>query len=739
MNYKYNFVLSALAVGLFGAMGATAADKVYLQDNPNYRSALAASPSSMLVTSQAALSSSIAASLNLAPTDELEPRRTYKDSDGSTTVRYQQKYRGIPVIGDDVIIARHSNGIFKTGHGAVLNGIASDVVDISARLTDKQALAIAKRRSAASASLQGKKAPTVEAEHSRLAIWQDESGVARLVYEVTYMQHGDEPSRPYMLIDAKTGSIIHQYDNLQTANATGPGGNLKTGQYFYGTDFGYMNVTQSGSTCTMSNANVKTVNLNHGTSGSTAFSFTCPQNTVKSINGAYSPLNDAHFFGGVVFDMFNAWVGSPPLTFQLQMRVHYSNNYENAFWNGTAMTFGDGASTFYPLVSLDVSAHEVSHGFTEQNSNLVYSGKPGGLNESFSDMSGEAAENFMNGTNDWKVGAQIFKGSGALRYMDNPPLDGRSIGHQSDFTTGMDVHYSSGVFNKAFYLLATTSGWNTQKAFQIYARANQLYWTASTNWDIAGNGVLDAACDLSFDVAAVQASLTAVGINSTVSNPVCGGTPPPPPGNNVLTKGVPVSGLSASTGSDVMYTMVVPAGATGISFTTSGGTGDADLYVRFGAAPTDTLYDCRPYSAGNNETCNGTASGGTYYVRVKAYSSFSGVTLVGNYTEPGTGPVPINETVSNISVSSGQWKYYSVTLAAGYSNFTAKISGGSGDADLYVRRGSQPTTASFDCRPYKWGNSETCSFSNPASATWYIGIRGYSAASGVTLNYTATP
>ena len=91
------------------------------------------------------------------------------------------------------------------------------------------------------------------------------------------------------------------------------------------------------------------------TTGSTAYSFTCPENTYQSINGAYAPLNDAHFFGGVIFNMYQDWIGIAPLTAQLQMKVHYSSNYENAFWDGTAMSFGDGASTFYPLVSLERS------------------------------------------------------------------------------------------------------------------------------------------------------------------------------------------------------------------------------------------------------------------------------------------------------------------------------------------------------------------------------------------------
>ncbi|MCI4567890.1 pre-peptidase C-terminal domain-containing protein [Lysobacter sp. CFH 32150] len=109
-----------------------------------------------------------------------------------------------------------------------------------------------------------------------------------------------------------------------------------------------------------------------------------------------------------------------------------------------------------------------------------------------------------------------------------------------------------------------------------------------------------------------------------------------PPGN-VLTNGVAVTGLAATTGNSVNYTMVVPAGATNLKFVMSGGTGDADMYVKFGSAPTDTVYDCRPYANGNAETCTITnIQAGTYYIRLKAYSSFSGVSLTGSYTEPCT-------------------------------------------------------------------------------------------------------
>ena len=118
-------------------------------------------------------------------------------------------------------------------------------------------------------------------------------------------------------------------------------------------------------------------------------------------------------------------------------------------------------------------------------------------------------------------------------------------------------------------------------------------------------------------------------------------------GSGTLTKGVAVTNLSAATGTSLNYTMVVPSGATNLTFTTSGGTGDSDMYVKFGSAPTDTVYDCRPYLSGNAETCTIAApQAGTYYVRVKAYAAFSGLSLVGNYsTSTGGGA----QTYSNTS------------------------------------------------------------------------------------------
>ncbi|MET4599510.1 S8 family peptidase [Stenotrophomonas sp. 2694] len=125
-----------------------------------------------------------------------------------------------------------------------------------------------------------------------------------------------------------------------------------------------------------------------------------------------------------------------------------------------------------------------------------------------------------------------------------------------------------------------------------------------------GAGIIDA-----------DAAVTAA-INGTTPNP----------GGTVLQNNVPVTGLGAASGASLSYTVNVPAGSTQLRVAISGGSGDADLYLRQGSAPTDTVYTCRPYLSGNNETCTvNSPTAGTWYVRLKAYSTFSGVTVNAQY------------------------------------------------------------------------------------------------------------
>ncbi|MFI2811179.1 S8 family peptidase [Microbulbifer sp. JSM ZJ756] len=235
-----------------------------------------------------------------------------------------------------------------------------------------------------------------------------------------------------------------------------------------------------------------------------------------------------------------------------------------------------------------------------------------------------------------------------------------------------------------------------------------------------GSGIVDAAAA----VAAVSG----------------GGGPDPDPGTGVLENGVAETGLSGNSGDELFFTLEVPAGASNLQFEISGGSGDADLYVRFGSAPTTSTYDCRPYLNGNNETCSiSNAQAGTYHVMLRGYTSFSGVDLVGSFDESGGGSGgPTGWTESNLSGASGSWQHFTLQVNAGMTSLDVNMSGGSGDADLYVRFGSQPTTSSYDCRPYRWGNSETCSISNPQAGTWYISLRAYDAYSGVTVEAQAS-
>ena len=438
---------------------------------------------------------------------------------GKRNTRYEQTFRGIPVYGENVIVSENAKtGRVEALFGRMVTGLQKEIPATPIRVTGAQALGIA--RSAALGSAMP------DAHKSRLMIYVGDDNRAHRahVVQLSGTLRNGQPTAPLVIVDADSGKVLMKRENLQSELVgTGPGGNEKTGQYEYGTDFGFLDVGVSGSTCTMETTQVRTVNLNNRntppTSSDPAYSYTCPRNTFKVVNGGFSPLNDAHYFGHVVFNMYFDWLAAAPINTKLILGVHYKTAYENAHWNPTTSTmyFGDGKNTFYPLVSLDVLGHEVSHGYTTQNSNLNYdSGQSGGMNEAFSDMAGEAAEYYMSGSTDFLVGAQIFKGNGALRYLCNPTQHGISIDNAADMPPGgMDNHYSSGVYNKAYCNLAKSAGWTAQTAFLAFARANRDYWTPSTQWNEGACGVKLAAQDMGMDGQQVAAAFATVGVTPT--------------------------------------------------------------------------------------------------------------------------------------------------------------------------------------------------------------------------------
>jgi serine protease len=213
---------------------------------------------------------------------------------------------------------------------------------------------------------------------------------------------------------------------------------------------------------------------------------------------------------------------------------------------------------------------------------------------------------------------------------------------------------------------------------------------------------------------------------------------PPPPGDTELFDEQAVS-TSGAQGSETHYFIEVPANASSLAVNLAGGSGDADIYVSQGVKPTLTSYQCRPFKNGNNESCNFTnPAAGKWYVMVQGYSAYANANLTADYTVGGGSTCNTSDCLVNgvprtgLAGASGSQTFYKVIVPANRT-LTVTMSGGSGDADLYVKAGTQPTTGSFDCRPYLNGNNETCSFTPTVETTYHVMLRGYTAYSGTSL------
>jgi vibriolysin len=330
--------------------------------------------------------------------------------------------------------------------------------------------------------------------------------------------------------------------------------------------------------------------------------------------------------------------------------VHYSTNYCNAFWNGTQIVFGDGnaSSGCMPLVaSVDLTAHELTHAVTEHESNLIYAGESGAINESMSDIFGAFVEAWVDGgktgalaasADTWHYAEDVF--SPALRYLDDPAADGVSADFYSSLIGNLDIHYSSGVSNLAFYLLSqggthprgkstvTVRGIGMEKAIRIFYEANVAFLTSNADYQVLRHASVQAAQALGYDQAtqeSVTCAFAAVGIGQCRSAP--------PQAEGVLRSGLPIIDLADGTVGGLRYWSIeVPAGQATLSVQLAGGKGDADLYVRAESKPTPTAYGCRPRLSGNAETCVvSTPTAGTYWIGLRTRAAYAGVSLVATY------------------------------------------------------------------------------------------------------------
>ena len=622
------------------------------------------------------------ADLEQATQSKMDLKKRWVDQRGVEYARWKQMYQGIPIYSETLITRHGVEGDFEATGNALMD-LTEEVATMQTTITAEQAVEIVKNRNNnPDSDNYVELVYETDSVITEIVIYRggpDDSDVeATKAWSVTYLADlagGGDPRRIHALVDARDGSIIIEPFNMigQVKQATGPGGNPNR-SYTWGS--GGLPALTIDDNCNFVNNKVRTIDLNGATNGGNIFRIAnCgnnPVNNQRPANGGRSPVNDGHAFGSIVFDMYRAYIGVNPLSFQLLMRVGYGQNFDNAFWNGRAMTFGDGGRVFYPLVSLDVTAHEVSHGFTEQNSGLVYKNQSGGMNEAFSDMAGEAADFFLRRNTDFVTGDDIKKNRRPLRSLRNPRSDGRSIDNINQYRNGMDVHFSSGVYNKAFFNLATTNGWDIPTAFRVFAQANMAYWTPNSTFNRGACGVLRAARDLGRSQVDVANAFDDVGVRCPNINP----RPDNGGGNNpntvALQSGTPVNGISGGRGSRQFYTVEVPQGAGSVQFQLSGGTGDADLYIRRGSRPTTRQFDLRPFRDGNNETVSiNNPQAGTYHVMVRGYANFSNTNLVATVSGSGN-------STSNAFTNSNLVNIPDANNAGVFSPIDSSLSGDSG-------------------------------------------------------------
>ncbi len=450
---------------------------------------------------------------------------TIVDPDGTTHVRLQRTYRGLDVVGGDLVVHQSKAGTWKGG-SLTLDRTLS--LAATPAVTSAAANAKALAPSAVNRSIKN-----IKVDGSSLVV--DAFGATpRLAWKVMSggVQSDGTPSRLATYVDAKTGAVIRAEQEI--VNVDGSGQTLYSGTV-------PLSVTQSGSTYQLKNAGVRgntyTTDMNNTSDsvlcqifgsgckpGTQITSATTTFGNGTNANRATAGA-DAQYGSNETWDYYQSVFGRSGIfgngtgSFN---RVHYGQNYVNAFWDGTKMTYGDGDGTNYgPLVSLDVAGHEMSHGVTENTAGLTYSGESGGLNEATSDIFGTMVEFFAanpNDPGDYLIGEEFdLANHDGLRRMDNPAADGSSLNCWSSNAGNVDVHYSSGIGNHFYYLLAEGSGAKTiggvahnsptcngatitgigrTDAEKIWYRALTVYMTSSTNYKGARIATQNAARDL---------------------------------------------------------------------------------------------------------------------------------------------------------------------------------------------------------------------------------------------------
>jgi bacillolysin len=342
-------------------------------------------------------------------------------------------------------------------------------------------------------------------------------GQAVLSYKVNVNYLADEPGKWTIFVNANDGSIVEAANTVEHATGVGVLGDtktinttLKSGTNYLEDRTKYM-YTQKGST-------IETYDFKNGSSSQ--YYMTDADNTWNSTTQRAAV--DAHYYAGKVYDYYYGSLGRNSFDgagAKIMSGVHYSTRYNNAFWEGTQMVYGDGDGVQFIALSggYDVVAHELTHAVTENTSGLVYSNQSGALNESWSDAMASVMD-----SGDWLIGEDVYTpgtAGDALRSMSNPGAYGQPASMSQYVNTTSDnggVHTNSGIPNKAFYNFATAIGSRTI-AGKIWYTASRDYLTSNATFSSARAATLSATAALygtgSSYYTALQTAWSNVGVN----------------------------------------------------------------------------------------------------------------------------------------------------------------------------------------------------------------------------------
>lgn len=501
---------------------------------------------------------------------ELSFKRADQDDLGLTHVRLDQVYNGVPVFGGQLITHLDAK---------LMRDVNGRVYEQARKVNTFPTLDAAAAIEAAKAALgyTGEFAKQPEAELVVLPhelIDRSKKSSATLTYRVELLiKDGTAATaRHQYFVDANNGNIVWHFNSIDT----GIGYSLYSGtvsidtfqfqtNVFRLTSFGrsYMSVIDAGTNTIFEDPDDYWGN------------FSTSNRQTAGVDAHFAQIKTWDYY----YNRHGRW-GIDNNGYRMFSYVHYGGAYNNAFWDGSATYFGDGDGyTFSPLVSVDVVGHETTHGVTERTAGLIYTGESGGSNESFSDIFGTAVE-FYTGINpDYKIGEDCYTpytSGDALRYMYNPRADGASIDNYSQYYPGIDVHYSSGIQNNAFYLLAEggtnstsgvyVTGIGRSAAEAIFYRALAFRLFPSATFADVRNATLGAAADIygsgSSQYNATAQAWYAVGVGS---GPPTGGVN----GATFVTQSVPTS-MSAGQSYNVSVTMRNSGGTTWTNFDGNG-------------------------------------------------------------------------------------------------------------------------------------------------------------------------